>query len=164
MISVHEAEKLSLLEIEPFLLAAKGVRFEASQREEIYGWVERLLCQQGVRPAGTPSAGLGTALPGEDDGAEPRATYALGGPLPGNGASRDPSPPTPSFPRETCEFISTRDLQGSPYLLPSVLEEQSTKFVWPSRELLWSLLTSIASERPLTLWCLSWKWRKRSSG
>jgi hypothetical protein len=46
MISVHEAEKLSLQEIEQFLLAAKGVRFEASQREEIYGWVERLLCQQ----------------------------------------------------------------------------------------------------------------------
>ena len=46
MISVHEAEKLSLQEIEQFLLAAKEVRFEASQREEIYGRVERLLCKQ----------------------------------------------------------------------------------------------------------------------
>jgi transposase InsO family protein len=46
MISVHETEKLSLEQIEQFLLAAKEVRFEASQREEIYGWVERLLCQQ----------------------------------------------------------------------------------------------------------------------
>jgi hypothetical protein len=45
MISVHETEKLSLRQIEQFLLAAKEVRFEASQREEIYGWVERLLCQ-----------------------------------------------------------------------------------------------------------------------
>jgi hypothetical protein len=45
MISVHESEKLILQEIEQFLLAAKGVRFEASHREEIYGWVERLLCQ-----------------------------------------------------------------------------------------------------------------------
>ena len=44
MISVHETEKLSLQQIEQFLLAAKEVRFEASQREEIYGWVERLLC------------------------------------------------------------------------------------------------------------------------
>jgi hypothetical protein len=43
---VHEAEKLSLHEIGQFLLAAKEVRFEASQWEEIYGWVERLLCQQ----------------------------------------------------------------------------------------------------------------------
>ena len=25
---------------------AKEVRFEASQRAQIYGWVERLLCQQ----------------------------------------------------------------------------------------------------------------------
>ena len=46
MISVHEAEKLSLQQIEKFLLAAQEVRFEASQREEVYGWVERLLCQQ----------------------------------------------------------------------------------------------------------------------
>ena len=46
MISVDEAEKLSLQEIEKFLLAAKEVRFEASQREEVYGWIERLLCQQ----------------------------------------------------------------------------------------------------------------------
>jgi hypothetical protein len=52
----------------------------------------------GVRTAGTTSAGLAAALPGEDDGAEPSATYALGGPLPGNGASTDPSPPTPLFP------------------------------------------------------------------
>jgi hypothetical protein len=42
MISVHETEKLSLQQIEQFLLAAKEVRFEASQRKEIYGWVERL--------------------------------------------------------------------------------------------------------------------------
>src|SRR6266404_6110826 len=46
MISVHETEKLSLQEIEKFLLAAQEVRFEASQREEVYGWIERLLCQQ----------------------------------------------------------------------------------------------------------------------
>jgi hypothetical protein len=60
MISVHETEKLSLQQIEQFLLAAKEIRFEASQREEIYGWVERLLCQpeylrQG-RPAGSAPA------------------------------------------------------------------------------------------------------------
>ena len=58
MISVHEAEKLSLQEIERFLLAAKGVRFEASQREEIYGWVERLLCQQEYARQGRRVRGL----------------------------------------------------------------------------------------------------------
>jgi hypothetical protein len=58
MISVHEAEKLSLQEIEQLLLAAKGVRFEASQREEIYGWVERLLCQQKYTRQGRRVRGL----------------------------------------------------------------------------------------------------------
>lgn len=38
MISVHETEKLSLQQIEKFLLAAMEVRFEASHREEVYGW------------------------------------------------------------------------------------------------------------------------------
>src|ERR1039458_10625594 len=58
MISVHEAEKLSLQEIEQFLLAAKEVRFEASQREEVYGWVERLLCQQEYARQGRRARGL----------------------------------------------------------------------------------------------------------
>jgi transposase InsO family protein len=46
MISVHETENLSLQQIEKFLVAANEVRFEASQREAAYGWIERLLCQQ----------------------------------------------------------------------------------------------------------------------
>ena len=40
MISVHETEKLSLQQIERFLAAAKEVRFEASERKEIYSWIE----------------------------------------------------------------------------------------------------------------------------
>jgi len=58
MISVHEAEKLSLQEIEKFLLAAQEVRFVASQREEVYGWVERLLCQQEYARQGRRARGL----------------------------------------------------------------------------------------------------------
>jgi transposase InsO family protein len=58
MISVHETEKLSLQQIEQFLLAAKEVRFEASQREEIYAWVERLLCQQEYMGQGRRARGL----------------------------------------------------------------------------------------------------------
>ena len=58
MISVHETEKLSLQQIEQFLLAAKEVRFEASQREEIYGWVERLLCRQEYMGQGRRARGL----------------------------------------------------------------------------------------------------------
>jgi hypothetical protein len=58
MISVHETEKLRLEEIEKFLLDAKQVRFQASQREEIYGWIERLLCQQEYSRQGRPARGL----------------------------------------------------------------------------------------------------------
>jgi transposase InsO family protein len=58
MISVHETEKLSLQQIEEFLLAAKEVRFEANQREEIYSWVERLLCQQEYMGQGRRARGL----------------------------------------------------------------------------------------------------------
>ena len=58
MISVHETEKLSLQEIEKFLLAAQEVRFEANQREEVYGWIERLLCQQEYVRQGRRARGL----------------------------------------------------------------------------------------------------------
>jgi hypothetical protein len=58
MISVHETEKLSLQEMEKFLLAAQEVRFEASQREEVYGWIERLLCQQEYVGQGRRARGL----------------------------------------------------------------------------------------------------------
>ena len=44
MISVLGAEKLSLVEIEAFLMASDGVRFVGSSRVELYKWVERLLC------------------------------------------------------------------------------------------------------------------------
>ena len=58
MISVHETEKLRLEVIEKFLLDAKQVRFQASQQEEIYVWIERLLCQQEYLRQGRPARGL----------------------------------------------------------------------------------------------------------
>src|SRR5215467_12983264 len=58
MISVHETEKLSLQQIEKFLAAAKEVRFEASERKVIYGWIERLLCQQEYTRQGRRERGL----------------------------------------------------------------------------------------------------------
>ena len=39
-------------------MAAKEVRFEASQREEVYGWVERLLCQQEYTQQGRRARGV----------------------------------------------------------------------------------------------------------
>ena len=46
MISVHEMENLSLQQIEKLLVAAEEARFEASERKQLYGWIERSLCQQ----------------------------------------------------------------------------------------------------------------------
>ena len=48
MISVHEAEKLNLEQIEKFLLATEEVRFEASTRAEGYGWVEQYRKSHGL--------------------------------------------------------------------------------------------------------------------
>ena len=58
MISVHETEKLSLQQIEKFLAAAKEVRFEASERKQVYGWIERLLCEQEYAWQGRWARGL----------------------------------------------------------------------------------------------------------
>ena len=44
MISVHEAEKLSLEQMPEFLSASTSLRFEA-RRGEVHGWIERVLCQ-----------------------------------------------------------------------------------------------------------------------
>ena len=58
MISVHETEKLSLEQIERFLRATKEVRFEATERSEVYSWIERLLCQQEYMRQGRRVRGL----------------------------------------------------------------------------------------------------------
>jgi transposase InsO family protein len=45
-ISVHEAEKLSLEAIGRFVEASEEIRFESADRNQVYGWVERLLVGQ----------------------------------------------------------------------------------------------------------------------
>jgi transposase InsO family protein len=46
IISVHNGEKLSLEQVRAFLEASEEVRFEATSRPEVYGWITRTLCQQ----------------------------------------------------------------------------------------------------------------------
>jgi IS30 family transposase len=58
MISVLEAEKLSVVEIEAFLGASESVRFAGQGRTEIYGWVQRLLGQQEYPRQGRRAKGL----------------------------------------------------------------------------------------------------------
>ena len=58
MISVLEAEKLSVVEIEAFLLASESVRFVGQGRTEVYSWVQRLLVQQEYGGQGRRAKGL----------------------------------------------------------------------------------------------------------
>lgn len=43
---MHEAEKLNLEQIEAFLKASSGIRFEAEAPKQVYSWIEQVLCQQ----------------------------------------------------------------------------------------------------------------------
>ena len=43
---MHEAEQLSLEQIEAFLNASQGIRFEGEAQAQIYHWIEQVLCRQ----------------------------------------------------------------------------------------------------------------------
>jgi len=43
---MKNGERLSLEQIEEFLAASEEFRFEANNREELYGWVTRTLVEQ----------------------------------------------------------------------------------------------------------------------
>ena len=55
---MHEAEKLSLDQIEAFLNASQEIRFEAENRQQTYGWVEQVLRQQQYPKLGRKARGL----------------------------------------------------------------------------------------------------------
>jgi transposase InsO family protein len=57
-ISVHEAEKLSLEAIGRFVEASEEIRFESADRNQVYGWVERLLVGQEYGTQGKAARGL----------------------------------------------------------------------------------------------------------
>ena len=57
-IRVHEAEKLSLEAIQRFVEASEAIRFESENRQQRYGWVERVLVQQAYRQQGRAGKGL----------------------------------------------------------------------------------------------------------
>jgi transposase InsO family protein len=56
--SVHEAERLSLDQIEAFLNASEAIRFEGKNRQQVYGWVEQVLRQQHDPQQGRKARGL----------------------------------------------------------------------------------------------------------
>src|SRR5208337_3309862 len=89
MISVHEAEKLSLKGIAAFLHASEEIHFLGENRPQVYAWMETGVAPTAVRAARPQGARSAAALPGEDDRAQPGASDALDCPLssPGHGGS-----------------------------------------------------------------------------
>ena len=55
---MHQAEKLSLDQIEAFLKASEEIRFQGETREQVYGWIEQLLRQQQYEQQGRKARGL----------------------------------------------------------------------------------------------------------
>jgi len=55
---VQEAEKLSLEAIGRFVEASEGIRFAGANRQQVYGWIERLLVQQEYGQQGRAGRGL----------------------------------------------------------------------------------------------------------
>jgi transposase InsO family protein len=57
-INMHEAEQLSLEQIEAFLNASQGIRFEGEAQAQIYHWIEQVLCRQEYHQQGRRARGL----------------------------------------------------------------------------------------------------------
>jgi transposase InsO family protein len=58
IVSVQTGQKVSLEQIRAFLEASDEVQFEARDREQVYGWVERTLREQGWNGLARASRGL----------------------------------------------------------------------------------------------------------
>ena len=55
---MHEAEKLNLDQIQGFLKASEGIRFEGESRQPVYHWIEQVLRQQQYAQQGRAARGL----------------------------------------------------------------------------------------------------------
>ena len=55
---MQEAEKLSLEEIRRFVEASEAIQFVGEKREQVYGWIERVLCEQQYAKQGKVARGL----------------------------------------------------------------------------------------------------------
>ena len=55
---MHESEQLSLDQIQEFLKASQGIRFEGKTQEQIYGWVEKVLVHHQYLKQGRRARGL----------------------------------------------------------------------------------------------------------
>jgi len=58
IVNLETERELSLAEIQAFLQASAAVGFEARNREEVYGWVNRMLDRQKYMKLGRRARGL----------------------------------------------------------------------------------------------------------
>src|SRR5436190_2262989 len=58
IVSMPASEKISLEQIRAFLEGSDGVQFEAENREQLYGWVDRTLREQDYEHLARQSKGL----------------------------------------------------------------------------------------------------------
>ena len=61
---MHEAEKLSLEQIEAFLNASQEIRFEGEAQKQIYHWIEQVLGRQEYQQQSRPARRLMLLLTG----------------------------------------------------------------------------------------------------
>ena len=99
MISVLEAEKLSVVEIEAFLRASESVRFAGQGRTEVYSWVQRLLVQQEYGGQGRRAKGLLRAYVGKMTGLSRAQVTRLIGRYVRTGRVAPAASRRPRFPR-----------------------------------------------------------------
>jgi len=55
---VHEAEKLGLEQIQAFLRSSQGIHFAGEKPEQVYRWMERVLCHHRYHQQGRRARGL----------------------------------------------------------------------------------------------------------
>ncbi len=55
---MHEAEKLSLGQIQAFLSASETIRFKGETQAQIYHWIEQVLGRQEYHQQSRPARGL----------------------------------------------------------------------------------------------------------
>jgi len=132
MISVHETEKLTLEQIEKFLLATEEVRFEASKRAEVYSWVEQLLCQQDYSGLGRAARGLLRRYIGKMTGLSRAQTTRLVGRYVATGRVRVETSRRHRFPtryiRADIELLAQVDEAHEPSVAPPLGAFSSASF------------------------------------
>jgi hypothetical protein len=81
IVRLEANQELSLDEIRAFLDASEEIGFEGRNRQEVYGWVNQVLDQQGYGKLDRSGRGAGAKVCTEDDGVKSCPGDALDWPV-----------------------------------------------------------------------------------